>query len=116
MESRQNLKGPLQFTMLVNGLLGRLIERVVNFHYSGLVATSVAIIGCGKHRDNHSIVLPLIPFHHQLMRSCNKVEPIYVSELLCNILAKSVAGPAWRDSPATTADREIHKTLNVRGL
>ena len=79
--------------MVVNGFLGSLVEGVVHFHDRGLVTASVAVVGSRKDGHDHAIVLPLVPFHDQLVRPCDEVQAVDVSELLRNILAERVPGP-----------------------
>lgn len=81
--------------MIMDGILRSLVDRVVHFHDRRLISTTVAVVGSGKHRDNHSIVLPLIAFHDQLMGSRNKVQAIDVGILLRNVLAKGVTRSSW---------------------
>ena len=85
----------LQFAMIVNGILGRLVDRIVHFHNGGLVAAPVTIIWCRKDRDDRSVVLPLVSFHDELVRTCNKMQAINVRKLLRNVLPKRVAGSPW---------------------
>ena len=81
----------LQFAMIVDRLLGNLINRVVNLHDSSLITASVTIIRSREYCDNLPIVLPLVSFHHQLMGTRNEMESVDVSELLCDILAESIS-------------------------
>lgn len=57
----------LQFAMVMNRILGALIDRIIYLHYSSLVSTAVTIIGSRKDSDDLSVVLPLVPFHDKLM-------------------------------------------------
>lgn len=85
----------LQFAVIVDVFFCRLVERVVNLHNGCLISTPVAVIGSREHCHDHSIVLPLISFHYQLMRPGNEAETVNVRELLSNVLAKGVAGSPW---------------------
>jgi hypothetical protein len=91
--------------MIVDSLLGCLIESVIDFHYRGLVPASVTIVGRGKDGNNTAIMLPLITFHDQLVCACDEVKSIDVSELLSDILTKRVPSPPRRDTPATATKR-----------
>ena len=102
--------------MIVNGFLGGLIQRVVDLHYRRLVAAPVAVVRSGKDRDDALIVLPLVPLHDELMRPGDEVEAVDVGELLGDVLAEGVAGPARRYAPAASVvgvgpDQVAHGSL-----
>ena len=102
--------------MIVNTLLGGLVQSIVNLHYCGLITTSVTIVRGGKYRHDALIVLPLVPFHDELMCSRNKVQSINVSELLRNVLPEGVPSSARRYAPATSVirvgpDQVAHRSL-----
>lgn len=82
----------LQFAMIVNGVFGSLINRIIDLHNSCLVTTSVAVIWSGEDSNNGSIVLPLVSFHNQLMSSGDKVKAIDMGKLLGDILSEGVSG------------------------
>jgi len=69
-----------------------LIDGIVDFHYCRLIAAPVAIVRRGEHRHDAPIVLPLVPFHDQLVRPRDEVEAVDVSELFGNILTERVPG------------------------
>ena len=81
--------------MIMDGILRGLVDRVVHFHDSSLISTTVAVVGSREHRDNHSIVLPLVAFHDQLMGSRNEMQAIDVGKLLRNVLTERIARSSW---------------------
>jgi hypothetical protein len=81
--------------VVVNRFFRRLVDSVVNFHNSSLVTASVTVIGSGKDSDNGPVVLPLVSFHHQLVRTGDKVQTVNVRKLLGNILSKGVSRAPW---------------------
>lgn len=90
----------LQFAMIVYSVLVGLINGVVDFHDCRLVATSVTVVGCGKDRDHHSAMLPLIAFHDKLVCSCDKVKSIDMCKLFGDVLSKCISSAPWRDAPS----------------
>ena len=88
--------------MVMNWLLAALIDRVVDLHYCSLVTTTVTIIRCGEDCNDLSIMLPLVPLHNKLVGTGNKMKPINVGELLCNVLAESISSPPRWDTPTTS--------------
>lgn len=76
-------------------ILRSLVDRVVDLHDCRLVTTSVTVIWRRKDRNDGSVVLPLVAFHHQLMRPSNKVQAVNVGELFGNVLTERVAGSPW---------------------
>jgi len=79
--------------MIMNRIFRRLFNSIVHLHDRGLITTSVAIIWRRKDRHNGSIVLPLVAFHHQLMRPSDKVQAVNVGKLLSNVLSERVSSP-----------------------
>ena len=105
----------LQFAVIVNGFLSALINGVINFHNSRLVSASVAIVWSRENGNNLSVVLPLVPLHNKLVGTWNKVKPVDVSELFCNVLTERVASSPRRDTPTTslvTVTKETRETRN----
>jgi hypothetical protein len=76
-------------------ILGSLVDRVVDLHDCRLVTTSVTVIWRRKYRNDGSVVLPLVAFHHQLMSSSNKVQAVNVGKLFGNVLPERVSGSPW---------------------
>ena len=91
-----------KLAMIIDGIFARLFNTVIHFHNGSLVSASVTIIGSRKDRHHCSIVLPLVAFHHQLVRTGNKVQTINVRELLRNVLAKCVTRSPRGNSPTAT--------------
>jgi hypothetical protein len=77
------------------------IHSIIDFHNSCLISAPVAIIGRRKNSDNGPIVLPLIPFHYQLMSTGNEIKPIYMSKLFRDINSKGIASTPRRNTPTT---------------
>ena len=94
--------GHSQFDVVVDCFFINMFNFVINFHYSSLITTSVAVIGSREHSHHRSIVLPLITLHDKLVSTCNKVKIVDMGELFCDILAEGVTSPSWRDSPTTS--------------
>ena len=88
--TQKTTQSHLQFAMLLNRILGCLVDRVVDFHNGGLIAAAITIIGCRKDRDDRPVVLPLVSFHDELVRPRNKVQAVNVRKLLRNVLPKRV--------------------------
>ena len=59
------------------------------------LTTAVAIVWGTEDGDHILIMTPIVAFHHKLMRSGYKAEPIGVIELLRNVLAKCVTSASW---------------------
>ena len=91
-----------KLAMIIDGIFARLFNTVIHFHNGRLVSASVTIIGSRKDRHHCSIVLPLVAFHHQLVRTGNKVQTVNVRELLRNVLAKCVTRSPRGNSPTAT--------------
>jgi hypothetical protein len=72
-----------------------LFDRVVDLHDCRLVAASVTIIWRRKDSNDGSVVLPLVPFHNQLVGPSNKVQAVNVGKLLGNVLSERVPGSPW---------------------
>ncbi len=87
--------------MVVNCFLIGVINVIVNLHYGGLIATSVAIVRGRENSHHSSIVLPLITLHNKLMSPGNEVKIVDVGKLFCDVLPECVARSSWRDPPAT---------------
>ena len=64
LEAKQKTNGNSQFAMIVDGVLGALINRIVDLHNSGLITTPVTVIRGRKDSDNLSVMLPLVSLHH----------------------------------------------------
>ena len=85
----------VQFAVVVNRFFRRCVDRVVHLHDSSLVTASVAVVGSGEYRDDCPVVLPLVSFHDELMRTGDKVQTVNVRKLLGNILSKGVSRAPW---------------------
>lgn len=95
----------LQFAMIMDGFLAALINSVIDLHDSSLVSATVTVVRCGKYCDDTSIMLPLVPLHHKLMRSWNKEKAINMGKLFRNVLPKRVSCTPRRDAPTTSLNR-----------
>lgn len=68
-----------------------ILQVLVDFHDSSLVAAAIAIVGCTEDCDYMFLVTPVVALHHQLMCTRHQREAVVVVELLGNILPKSVS-------------------------
>lgn len=93
----------LQSAVIVNAFFRCLINSIVHFHDGSLVTASVAIIGSWEDCYYASIMLPLVTLHHQLMGTSNKMQSVYVSKLLSNILSERVPRSARRNTPTASS-------------
>eukprot|EP00958_Prasinococcus_capsulatus_P016340 scaffold1804_cov359-Prasinococcus_capsulatus_cf.AAC.2 len=50
-------------------------HKVINFHDRTQVATSIAVVGCREDRQHIVLMVPVVPFHDQLVRSNYKGQP-----------------------------------------
>ena len=94
------------------------IHLLVNFHYTGFISTSVAIVGSGEDCHNLLLMTPIVALrkqtekkvrktqkrkdtysHDKLMRSCHSLQAIFLNELVGYVLPKCVPGAARRDTP-----------------
>ena len=71
----------LQFAVLVDSILVRLLHSIIDLHNGCLISTPVAIVRGRKDSYNALIVLPLVSFHAKLMRPGNKMQSIDMSKL-----------------------------------
>ena len=85
----------VQFAVVVDVLLRRLVNRIIHFHNGRLISTTVTIVGSREDRHHTAIMLPLVALHDELVGSRNKVETVDVRELFGDVLAKRVAGAPW---------------------
>lgn len=99
-----------QFDMVMDCFLIDVINVIINLHYGGLVATSVAIVRGRENSHNCSIVLPLISLHNKLMSPGNEMKIVDVGELFCDILPKRIPRSSWRDPPTTSLMGSKRKT------
>lgn len=78
------------------------LQVLVNFHDGCLVAAPVAVIG--RTKDGHHVLLvaPVVPFHDKLVGTRNEGQAVVVIELLGNVLAESISGATWTNTPSTT--------------
>lgn len=78
---------------------------LIQLHDGGLIATSVAIVG--RAEDSHYIlvVAPVVAFHYKLMSTGNQGQPVYMVEMIRNILPECVASTAGRWSEANSVVR-----------
>jgi len=67
------------------------LHELVHLHDGGLVAASVAVVGCGENGHHVTLVRPVVPVHDELMRTRNASQVVRVVELLGDVLAKGVA-------------------------
>ena len=94
-DSQQTVQGNVQFTMIMDRLFRRLFQVIVDFHDTRLITAPVAVIWSRKDSYDHSIMLPLVAFHHKLVCSGYKVQTVNVRKLLRDILPKSIACSPW---------------------
>jgi hypothetical protein len=96
---------------------------LIDLHDGSLVTASVAVVGgcswldaicssrrsqevlTGEYGDHVPVLRPVVPLHHKLVSSGNQRQTVVVVESLGYILAKSVAGATWRDSPSAPVVR-----------
>ena len=62
-----------------------------NFENGSLITTAITVIGSRKHCYQIASVTPIVPFHHHLMSSTNKIEAILPVERFGHILTEGVA-------------------------
>ena len=86
-------------------------HELVHLHHSGLVAASVAVVWSREHRDDVSVVGPVVAVHHKLMGSSDQLQVVRVVELLRDVLAERVAGTSRRDTPAASVVRVRPKQI-----
>ena len=79
-----------------------ILHELVNLHYRGLVATSVAVVRSGEDCHDITLVCPVVSVHDQLMRSGNSRQVIRVVELLRDVLAETIASTTRADTPTTS--------------
>ena len=72
---------------------------LIDFHNSGLVAASEAIVGCREDSHDVALVTPVVSVHDELMGTGNSLQAICLVELLGDVLAEGVARTARRDAP-----------------
>jgi len=53
-----------------------ILQGVVELHDGSLISTSVTIIGSREDGDHISVMGPVVPLHHQLMRPCDQSESV----------------------------------------
>ena len=94
-----------------------IVHLLVHFHYSSLVAASVAVVWRRKDRHNLVLVRPVVPLkelvklivktyiHNQLMGPCDCLEAVLLDELFRDVLAKRVASASGRDAPSRAVVR-----------
>ena len=107
---------------LVMASLQGVFQVLVNLHDGSLVTAPVAVVGgcerlsASKHRamqcveskrtgeDGHDVPIlrPVVPFHHQLMRSRNQCQAVVVVEGLRDVLTKGVPRTTGRYAPAAS--------------
>jgi len=81
------------------------LEVLVDLEDGGLVATTVAIVGCAEYGDGVSVVAPRETLHCQLMRARDEHQPIVVVELLGDVLPKRVPRATRRNAPSGSVVR-----------
>ena len=91
-----------ELAILIYFVLSARIQIVINFHDCTLVTTPIAIIRRREDSDNHTIMLPLVSFHDQLMRPCNEMQTVNLSKLLSDVLAEGVSCSTGRYTPTTS--------------
>ena len=79
----------------------RVLHKFVNFHDCSFVAAPVTIVRSREHRHDVPIMRPIVPVHYKLMRSCYKLQIVWMIELLADILTKRVTSTSWRNTPTT---------------
>ena len=78
------------------------IHLFVDFHYSSLISTSIAVVWRWKDRHDLLLMAPIIASHDKLMGAGHCLKPILLYELVWYVLTEGVAGSSWRNSPAST--------------
>ena len=81
------------------------VHLLVHLHYARFVATTVAVVRRGENRHHLLLVTPVVACHHELMCASHCFQPIFLNELVANILSEGVAGAAGRDTPACSVVR-----------
>ena len=81
------------------------IHVLVDFADGGLIAASVAVVGCREDRDNVALVTPIVAIHHKLMGTGNSCQTIRMVELLRDVLTERIAGTTRGDTPAASVVR-----------
>ena len=59
------------------------LEVIVDLHDRRLVTTPVAVIRCGKNRDDVAIMCPIVALHDELVRTGQKLQTVDVVEPGC---------------------------------
>lgn len=78
--------------MIMNSLFSALVNRIINFHNSGLIAASVTVVGRREDSNDLSVMLPLVALHDKLVGACDEMKTVDMSKLFRNILPESVTG------------------------
>ena len=63
----------------------------VNFHDSGHVAASIAVVRSRKHGHKALIVKPTVALHDKLMSTDDEIETIFTIEFLGYVMTERVA-------------------------
>ena len=87
----------------------RVVQAVVKLHNGSLVTAPIAVVWRRKDGDDVAVVAPVVPLHHQLVRTRHKRQPVRVVKCLGNILPKRVTCTARRDPPPAP----VHNGINV---
>jgi hypothetical protein len=77
------------------------LEVIVQFHDSCLIAASVAVIRRRENCHHLTLMAPIITLHDQLMGSGNQSEAVSVVKSFAYILPKGVTSAPRRYTPAT---------------
>ena len=72
----------------------------VDFHNSGFVSASVAVVGRTENSHHIAVVRPIVTIHHKLMGAGDAGQTVVVVELFRNVLTERIAGTTGRNSPA----------------
>jgi len=81
------------------------LERVVQFEDTSLIAAAVAVVWRGEDGHDLLVMRPVVAFHHELMRAGDELQVIRVVKRFTNVLAERVAGTSRRYAPAATIVR-----------
>lgn len=102
------------------------VAALINLHYHGVVAAAVAVVRTAEEGHAALIVLPVVALLGDLVPAGDALEPIRVVELLRDVLAEGVTGPAKVATPALwiritrvvsgVGPKQIAKETGLRGL
>ena len=71
------------------------VHLFVDFHDSGFVSASVAVIGRAKDGYYRLLVAPVVAGHDELVGSGHCFQPVLLDELVRYVLTKCISGSSW---------------------